>query len=445
MEQANLTRANLTRANFKDADLTSANLTEANFENADLENANLENADLEDADLEQANLETADLTRAKLIGAYLGEANLIGAYLGEANLIGANLTEANLTEANLTQANLSEANLSEANLTRAYLKGANLTRANFEDADLEQANLTRADLGGVINLDLDKWRHLLSEEQIAQIQSVFNPQQASVSNIYGSDASEKPTPIVKANIIKEVKFYDPVSMDVFEGTIEDYIKEDKDNMVIVYRKTIDGKPIDKYFLTNRKNLNIMYENNENTVYPCKETRYELIPSEENIIDTPYFDLHKLGFVEANEQYCDMKEYDNNKNNQLFAIVNLNKPPYPSFVSHRVRSMGQEANVVGEQHCQEGQGGKVCKMIVATPSTKDNPEDLRFGGKKKKRKTRKVNRKRKMSKRITNKKKIHKNKKKIHKNKKKIHKNKKKTHKHKKVRKSKRKTRRNKVK
>ena len=131
-------------------------------------------------------------------------------------------------------------------------------------------------------------------------------------------------------------------MDDFEGSIEEYINEDNDNMVIVYRKTIEGKPVDKYFLTNRKILDTVYENNENTVYPCKETRYELIPSEENIIDTPYFDLHKLGFVEANEQYCDMKEYDNNKNNQLFAIVNLNKPQYPSFVSHLVRSHGSRS-------------------------------------------------------------------------------------------------------
>ena len=44
----------------------------------------------------------------------------------------------------------------------------------------------------------------------------------------------------------------------------------------------------------------------------------------------------------------------------------------------------EPNVVGEQHCQAGQDGSVCKLIVATPSAKENPNgDLQYGGKKSK--------------------------------------------------------------
>lgn len=64
----------------------------------------------------------------------------------------------------------------------------------------------------------------------------------------------------------------------------------------------------------------------------------------------------------------------------FAIVNLDKK-YPSFVSHYVR-YDSNPNVVSEQHCQEEQDGSVCKLIVATPSAKENPNgDLQYGGKK----------------------------------------------------------------
>ena len=164
--------------------------------------------------------------------------------------------------------------------------------------------------------------------------------------------------------------------------------------------------VDEYFLTTRNTIKEVYANNENTVYPCKETSEALIPREENIINKPFFDLHKLGFVEANQQYCDMKQYDDNKNNQLFAIVNLDKK-YPTFVSHYVR-YDPNANVVGEQHCQAGQDGSVCKMIVATPSAKENPNgELQYGGKKSKKsnktKKRKQNKKKRTIKKRANKK------------------------------------------
>ena len=91
-----------------------------------------------------------------------------------------------------------------------------------------KATLEKLTLQMLLILYLDKWSGLLTEEQIAQIHNL-------------PDASEEPMPKVKANITKKVDFYDPGSMDDFEGSIEEYINEDNDNMVIVYRKTIEGK------------------------------------------------------------------------------------------------------------------------------------------------------------------------------------------------------------
>jgi hypothetical protein len=89
------------------------------MEEADLSRANLTYAIIIIADLSRANL-----TKANLTGANLTDAILIGANLRGANLIGADLTKANLTGANLTDAILIGANLRGADLTNTNLTGA---------------------------------------------------------------------------------------------------------------------------------------------------------------------------------------------------------------------------------------------------------------------------------------------------------------------------------
>ena len=218
-----------------------------------------------------------------------------------------------------------------------------------------------------------------------------------------AQSTPSPTSKVKANLNAEAIFTDLITLEETKYSIEEYINEDKNNIAIVYQKIIEGERVDKYFLTKRDTINKQYDNNESTVYPCRNTSTAHIPRDENIIDEPYFDLHKLGFIETNQQYCDMKQYDNNKSNQLFAIIDLKKK-YDTFVSYQVRSQGYVADIVSDLHCQEGHQGSICKLIVATPSTKDNVETLVYGKKLKKRKTKKVNRKGKTTKRKTQKKK-----------------------------------------
>ena len=246
----------------------------------------------------------------------------------------------------------------------------------------------------------------LNRDAILKLKESVERQQATQEEAQQAEEEQIKLPRVKASLNVKVEFTDPITQDKFNGTIEEYIDEDENNIVIVFQKKKEGKLVDQYFLTNRDFIKAAYGGNENTVYPCKQESLALKPREENIVNVPYFDLHKLGFVETNQQYCNMEQYDKNENNQLFAIVDLKKE-YPSFVSHYVR-YDPEPNVVSEQHCQAGQEGKVCKMIVATPSTKDDPNgDLQYGGSKSKKsnktKKRKGNKKKRTIKKKANKK------------------------------------------
>ena len=187
---------------------------------------------------------------------------------------------------------------------------------------------------------------------------------------------------IRINITKDVSFTDPIMMEEENINICDYIEEDKDNIVIIYNKN-------DYFFTTRQIIST--QKDDATLYPCVRTSHALIPRPENVISTkPLYDLKKIGFVYS--FFCDMKQYFNNPDNQLFAIINT-KQEYPSFISDRIFS-GRDHDVVSGLHCQDGQESKISYMIVAVPSTKDNPDTIQMGGKHNTRKhnTRKHNKK-----------------------------------------------------
>ena len=154
LNEANLSRINLSQSilrgaslfvtNISGANLSEANLSEANLNVARLSSTNLSRAILNGATLNVANLVRADLSAAQLIGASLIRSELVRCELSKANFSGANLTEADLREVKLTQANLCGANLSGANL-----RGASAASANFQGANLHGADLTKAELSGV--------------------------------------------------------------------------------------------------------------------------------------------------------------------------------------------------------------------------------------------------------------------------------------------------------
>ncbi len=118
LNNANLSRLDLSGADFRDANLCAVNFSES---------------DLSDAKLQGADLSAASLIRSILDGAHLTKANLVGAILFKSSLRGANLYKASLYRADLTGADLSSADLSRCNLAYAILVDVDLNGANVTD------------------------------------------------------------------------------------------------------------------------------------------------------------------------------------------------------------------------------------------------------------------------------------------------------------------------
>ena len=454
---ADLEGAILSGANLKGADLSETNLMQSVLENAvllgaDLIGANLELAVLKGANLSGANLENflfietnlidADLTGANLSGAELNEVKLIGANLSGANLERALLEYSHLSGANLEGANLRGAKLLEVNLEGADLSGAILKNTSFTDTDVSGADFTNAieiteqELrdAGALNVDnalnIPQTSIVYSEsEEPPEFEYTIEPdtmiipprteeyfeepredQFISYFTLTGKLKSIKNKVLINLN--EEVESYDPIEMETINVTIKDYIKKDKDNIVIAYENR-EGK--NEYFFTKHSTIATTYLDlsdiekeeerkeiieeaeyrdfyrKENLVFPCKKAdNTALMPREENVIKYAYFDLAKLGFINAPQKYCDMQKYDINRNNQLFAVVPLvdasgEQANYPSFVGLEVHN-NPTANLVSALHCQGGQENKVCRLIVGTPTCGDAKSIVKGpseGGRKKK--------------------------------------------------------------
>lgn len=198
LNEANLSRINLSQTilkgasffvtNISGANLSESDLSEANLNVARLSSTNLARAILNGATLNVANLVRADLTEAQLIGASLIRGELIRSELSKTNFSGANLTEADLREVKLTQANLSSANLSGANL-----RGASAKEANFQEANLHGADLTKAELNGVNFSNADMRQANLQQVNLSGADlSGANLKWADLSgaNLTGADLSD---------------------------------------------------------------------------------------------------------------------------------------------------------------------------------------------------------------------------------------------------------------
>lgn len=114
LEQTNLAHATLFGARLVGAWLVESNMTGANMRHADLSQSNLrgailanrsgefnDTAELNDASLSRADLTNTDLTKASFVRANLTNANLTGAILQGANLKDSDLTGATVTEEQL--------------------------------------------------------------------------------------------------------------------------------------------------------------------------------------------------------------------------------------------------------------------------------------------------------------------------------------------------------
>jgi len=110
----------------------------------------------DDAKLQDADLSRADLTNASFSGAKLQNANLASARLTNCEMTGASLSGADLSGADLTNCNFADADLRNAKLVRARLVNADFSDADLREADLSGARLINTDFDGA-RLDGARW------------------------------------------------------------------------------------------------------------------------------------------------------------------------------------------------------------------------------------------------------------------------------------------------
>lgn len=143
-------------------------------------------------------------------------------------------------------------------------------------------------------------------------------------------------------------FNDPIMLTDEEINIGEYIREDPDNIVIVYN-------VDKYFFTNRTIIENVRD--DALIYPCGDA-YTM--NLNNIYSNiQLYDLKKIGFVYGYP--CNVDALYSNMDNQVFSIFNTDIS-FPAFVSDKVLNHG--ADWVSALHCQEGQESKISILTVA---------------------------------------------------------------------------------
>jgi hypothetical protein len=178
-----------------------------------------------------------------------------------------------------------------------------------------------------------------------------------------------------------ISFSDPITLDDFNGTIKEYINENRSNVVFAAKET-NGSML--YFLTNREIIQRVLNEPANILYPCIETG--TLKSENIEKDMKLLNLRSLGF-HTSLQYCFMNVYEKLPQQlQVFVIENTGLR-YPSYVSDDILNQG--GNVLGGGHCQGGyEKDKISVLCIPQGIIDSTPQQ---GGKKKgkgKKKTRK---------------------------------------------------------
>ena len=179
-----------------------------------------------------------------------------------------------------------------------------------------------------------------------------------------------------------ISFYDPITLDDFNGTIKEYIHKDINHIVFASKES-NGSML--YFLTNRENIQHVLNKPANILYPCIEKG--TLRSENIEKDMKLLNLRSLGF-HTSLQYCFMKVYEKlSSQNQVFVIENTGLR-YPSYVSDDI--LNQSGTVLSGHHCQSGYEDKIIAMLTLPENIIDSTPQQ--GGRKGKKKQGKEKRK-----------------------------------------------------
>lgn len=137
--------------NLNNADLSKLDLSFINFKYAQMRNCNFKNANLTHCCLERADLSNSNLNGCTLIGLKASCSSFENAQMFNCNFEDPNGSKAHLESSNFKNVNLenslmTDVNLRVANLKNAKLKNCTLRKANLAGSDLENCDLSGSDL-----------------------------------------------------------------------------------------------------------------------------------------------------------------------------------------------------------------------------------------------------------------------------------------------------------
>ena len=172
-----------------------------------------------------------------------------------------------------------------------------------------------------------------------------------------------------------------------EGEVEvgKFIDEDKGNLVF--------KINESFFAINKEQMRPIYENNDETVYCCKEIGTSIVPRRENVdMDNPYFNMNKIGVISGIVKRDYITKILDDTTNQLYELI---KTEQKCVASTTGQMLGANPNAVGADHCQARSDKSIYEIQIIKKETSSGldsslppPPPLTIGGKKYKKTSRK---------------------------------------------------------
>lgn len=219
--------------------------------------------------------------------------------------------------------------------------------------------------------------------------------QQGISNTREGDNSNT----IELNIsnAKYVECLGKTASEPIEGEVEvgKFINEDEGNLVF--------KLTESFFAINKEQMRPIYENNDETVYCCKEIGTSIVPRRENVdMDNPYFNMNKIGVISGIVKRDYITKILDDTTNQLYELVRTEQKCVASTTG---QMLGTNPNAVSADHCQAKSDKAIYEIQIIkkeTTGTLDSslpppppsldsslpPPPLTIGGKKYKKSSRK---------------------------------------------------------
>ena len=165
-DKCSLKRTNLTGSNLEFTVWTASRGAFADFRAAELTEAKLQSCDFNNASFRAATLSSALICSCKMTGADYTDAKALEVTFKETLLIDAKLPSVSFRKLTLNRLDFSRADLQKADFRDAVLDNCSLREANVSDAKFQGADLRTTDLGGLKLHDARAFRGaVISREQ----------------------------------------------------------------------------------------------------------------------------------------------------------------------------------------------------------------------------------------------------------------------------------------